>query len=56
MAVGTSVDKEQVRLLMEVRHPLTGELLVAPKVRRCPRGKLQAHVLAEAHAGTGGEH
>ncbi|WP_254885845.1 hypothetical protein [Streptomyces sp. NA02950] len=48
LVAGTSVDKGQARLLMDGRHPLTGELLVAPKVAVDPRGKLQARPLAEA--------
>lgn len=32
---------------MDGRHPLTGELLVIPKVAVDPRGKLQARPLAE---------
>jgi len=48
LVAGQSVDREQARLLMDGRHPLTGELLVTPKVAVDPRGKLQARPLAEA--------
>jgi conjugative relaxase-like TrwC/TraI family protein len=48
LVAGQSVDKDQARLLMDGRHPLTGELLVTPKVAVDPRGKLQARPLAEA--------
>lgn len=48
LVAGTTVDKDQARLLMDGRHPLTGELLVTPKVAVDPRGKLQARPLAEA--------
>ncbi|MER5617595.1 MobF family relaxase [Streptomyces sp. NPDC002215] len=48
LVAGQSVDKDQARLLMDGRHPLTGELLVTPKVAVDPRGKVQARPLAEA--------
>lgn len=48
LVAGTPVDKDQARLLMDGRHPLTGELLVTPKVEVDPRGKVQARPLAEA--------
>jgi len=48
LVAGQSVDRDQARLLMDGRHPLTGELLVTPKVAVDPRGKLQARPLAEA--------
>ncbi|MCX5278261.1 relaxase domain-containing protein [Streptomyces virginiae] len=48
LVAGQSVDKDQARLLMDGRHPLTGELLVTPKVAVDPRGKVQARLLAEA--------
>ncbi|MEV0580940.1 MobF family relaxase [Streptomyces sp. NPDC050392] len=48
LVAGMPVDKGQARLLMDGRHPLTGELLVTPKVAVDPRGKVQARPLAEA--------
>ncbi|MEV5204197.1 MobF family relaxase [Streptomyces sp. NPDC053720] len=48
LVAGMPVDKDQARLLMDGRHPLTGELLVTPKVEVDPRGKVQARPLAEA--------
>ncbi|MEV2186647.1 MobF family relaxase [Streptomyces sp. NPDC047970] len=48
LVAGMPVDKDQARLLMDGRHPLTGELLVTPKVAVDPRGKVQARPLAEA--------
>ncbi|AVZ77990.1 hypothetical protein SLUN_38850 (plasmid) [Streptomyces lunaelactis] len=48
LVAGQSVDKDQARLLMDGRHPMTGELLVTPKVAVDPRGKVQARPLAEA--------
>ncbi|MEU4732083.1 hypothetical protein [Streptomyces sp. NPDC023588] len=48
LVAGQSVDKDQARLLMDGPHPLTGELLVTPKVAVDPRGKVQARPLAEA--------
>ncbi|MFD8992275.1 MobF family relaxase [Streptomyces goshikiensis] len=48
LVAGMPVDKDQARLLMDGRHPLTGELLVTPKVAVDPRGKVAARPLAEA--------
>ncbi|HEY9372301.1 MobF family relaxase [Streptomyces sp.] len=48
LVAGESVDAEQARLLMDGRHPLTGQVLVVPKVAVDPRGKLPARPLAEA--------
>ncbi|MFD9033303.1 MobF family relaxase [Streptomyces sp. NPDC059567] len=48
LVAGQAVGKDQARLLMDGRHPLTGELLVTPKVAVDPRGKVQARQLAEA--------
>ncbi|WP_331743899.1 relaxase domain-containing protein (plasmid) [Streptomyces sp. NBC_00873] len=48
LVAGESVDKDQARLLMDGRHPLTSERLVTPKVAVDPRAKLSARPLAEA--------
>ncbi|MGW6570056.1 MobF family relaxase [Streptomyces sp. NPDC054975] len=48
LVAGQAVDKDQARLLMDGRHPWTGEVLVTPKVAVDPRGKVQARLLAEA--------
>ncbi|MFB8314693.1 MobF family relaxase [Streptomyces sp. NPDC055961] len=48
LVAGESVDRDQARLLMDGRHPLTGDVLVKPKVAVDPRGKLAARPLAEA--------
>ncbi|GAA1376634.1 MobF family relaxase [Streptomyces beijiangensis] len=56
LVAGQSVDKDQARRLMDGRHPLTGELLVTPKVAVDPRGKMQARPLAEAIEAVAAEH
>ncbi|MER5555967.1 MobF family relaxase [Streptomyces sp. NPDC002793] len=56
LVAGQSVDKDQARLLMDGRHPLTGELLVTPKVAVDPRGKVQARPLAVAIEAAAAEH